>query len=144
VDIGPVANDGAPWKRATTLINSVLLLALTVLAQENGAPPEGGAGGPPSWSPLILMTLILVVFYFTMILPTQRREKKQRELLYSSLKKNDKVLTQAGIIGIVLNMSDKDDEVTLKLDEGKMKVLRSSIIKIFDGSESAQEAGKKT
>ena len=47
------------------------------------------------------------------------------ETLFSSLKNNDRVLTNAGIIGTVANI--KDDEVSLKLEEGRVRVLKSSI-----------------
>ncbi len=51
------------------------------------------------------------------------------------------MLTSAGILGVVSFISEKGDEVTLKLDEGKMKVLKSSIVKIIAGDQ-APEAGK--
>ena len=48
--------------------------------------------------------------------------------MIQSLKKNDKVRTIGGIIGIVVDV--KDDEVTLKVDESnntKIKVAASAI-----------------
>jgi preprotein translocase subunit YajC len=71
------------------------------------------------------------------LLPARRREKQQRELIYGTLKKNDEVLTSAGLIGTVANI--KDDEVTLKVDESanvRLRILRSSIIKILTPKEA--------
>ncbi len=66
-------------------------------------------------SPLILMGAIFAAFWFLLIRPMKQKEKKERESLFSSLKKNDEVLTASGIIGIVAQV--KDDEVVLKVDE---------------------------
>lgn len=115
------------------MIDSFLVFASLLFAQE---PPADEGFGALLRSPLLPMVAVLVLMWIFLFLPEQRRRKKQQEMLMTSLKKNDKVLTQSGIIGIVLNINDKEDEVTLKLDEGKMKILRSSIIKIFNGQDS--------
>jgi len=114
------------------------LMVVLAQAQEYGKPETG--------NPLIqLLPLILIigVFYFLVILPARRREKAQRDQLFSALKKNDKVLTSAGIIGTVGDV--KDDEVTLKVDESsnvRLRVLKSSIIKILNQPEAASDAVK--
>ncbi len=124
----------------------MLLDTLILFAQEEG---QKGSGGIFS-SPLLPLMLIFVIFYFLIILPNQRRQKKQQQDLFKSLKKNDKVVTAGGIIGIIANVSESDDEVTLKLDEGKMKILKSSISRIINptqqqGQESAIKGkGKET
>jgi preprotein translocase subunit YajC len=45
--------------------------------------------------------------------------------MMSSMKKSDKVMTAGGIIGTIAEMTD--DEVVLRLEEGKVRVSRSSI-----------------
>ena len=56
----------------------------------------------PSLLASILPLLILfVIFYFLVILPQQRQMKKHREMV-ESLKKGDKILTQGGIYGEVV------------------------------------------
>jgi preprotein translocase subunit YajC len=119
-----------------------MLYALLILA-DNAKEGEGQAPFILSFLPIIL---IFVLFYFLLILPAQRRERRQREAIMGALKKNDKVLTTAGIIGVVANI--KDEEVTLRLEEGKMRVLRSAITKIFGPEEPAkdqkQEVGKSS
>lgn len=85
---------------------------------------------------LVPFLLIFGLFYFLVILPSRRRERQQRDQLFGALKKNDEVLTSAGIIGTVANI--KDDEVTLKVDESsnvRIRVLKSSIVKIMSAKE---------
>src|SRR5262245_10072447 len=94
------------------MLNALIFL----LAQAQEAAPKGGdPQGPPMWSTFLPIILIFVVFYFMIIMPARKRERAQREMLEKNLKKNDEVLTSAGIIGIVANILD--DTVILKVDE---------------------------
>ena len=82
--------------------------------------------------------LIAVVFYFLIFLPG-RRDRQQRQAMVSALKKNDKVVTNAGIIGEVLSLDEAGDEITLKSGESKLKVLKSSIFRVITAKEAAKE-----
>jgi preprotein translocase subunit YajC len=57
------------------------------------------------------------------------------------------VLTSGGIIGVISYINEKDNEVTLRLEEGKVKVLKTAIVQILQASEgpkeTAQEGGSK-
>ncbi len=105
-------------------------------------------GGAPGWSFFLPIMLMLVAMYVLLILPQRRREQKQREMLLSALKKNDEVLTTAGIIGIVANIKENEDEVTLKVDESanvRLRVLKSSIIRILHPKDQPKDgAGRPT
>jgi preprotein translocase subunit YajC len=114
-----------------------MLYALMLLAE--------GEPGNPLWTfaPLII---IFVLFYLLLIRPAQKRERLQRMALLANLKKNDKVLTSGGIIGMVALVNDKEDEVILKVDESsnvRLRVLKSSIIKNYTSEEAAKEQGAK-
>jgi len=107
---------------------------LAMLAQQSTEKPSGGIG---DMSLPILMFAILGIAYFLLIRPMKQREKKERENLLANLKKNDEVVTLAGIIGIVAMI--KDDEVVLKVDESsnvRMRVLKSAIARILNSKDS--------
>jgi preprotein translocase subunit YajC len=87
-------------------------LATTLLA-ETPAPPPGGLLG----SPFIMMGLMVVMFYFLLIRPQQRQRKEQAARI-AALQNGDKVVTTAGIHGIVHNV--KDHTVVVKVAEGTM------------------------
>lgn len=118
-----------------------MLLAALLWAQET-APKA--ADGPSPYQPLILMGVLFALFFFIVIRPQQVREKKHREMLEKNLKKNDEVVTNAGIIGIVHSIKEGGDEVTLKLeDNAKVRILRSSIARIVsEPDKEATKAGK--
>ena len=79
-------------------------------------------------SPLVQLVPLLLIFsvmYFLLIRPQM---KQQRELssLQSKLKKNDEVVTLAGIHGTVVNI--KDSVVTLRIDDNvRMDVDRNCV-----------------
>ena len=109
-----------------------MLYAIILFAQEGveKAPDPAKDGSAGGLNMLLPMLLIMAAFFFLIILPAQRREKKQRETIMTSLKKNDEVVTASGIIGIVHTIKDTD-EVILKIDDNaRMRVLKSSIVRI--------------
>jgi preprotein translocase subunit YajC len=112
-----------------------MLDALLIFAQEKG---QEGPGLTGFLVPIIIMAAL---FYFLLILPAQRRDRKHRETVLNALKKGDKVVTSAGILGVVHFV--KDEEVTLKVEEGKVRVLKSTIARILGAEESAASDAAK-
>jgi len=84
---------------------------LIVLAQ---ASSGGGSEGFPLGQTLIYVGIIFGLLWLFLIRPQQQQQVQERELL-SGIKKNDKVVTKCGMLGVVTNV--KDNEVTLKIDE---------------------------
>jgi preprotein translocase subunit YajC len=111
-----------------------MLYALTILLAQAEKAPDG----PPLWSTFLPPLVIIGLFFLLIILPAQRRDKKQREALMNTLKKNDEVVTSSGIIGVVHTIKENADEVTLKIDDNaRIRVLRSSIVRIVNKEGSA-------
>ena len=76
---------------------------------------------------------VLLLFYFMIIRPSQQQERKKKDML-SQLKRNDKVLTIAGMYGTVVSIDPDSDRVILKVDEdGKIRIpfARSGILKVI-------------
>jgi preprotein translocase subunit YajC len=117
------------------LVATIMFANLIFFAEEGG----GGGGLLSTMLPLLL---IFGAFYFLLILPKKRQEKKERDELFTNLKKNDEVLTYAGIIGIVVQVHKDKDEVVLKIDENsnvRLRVLKSTIARIMTPKETAKE-----
>src|SRR5262245_43639999 len=108
-----------------------MLSAILLFAEENA--PQGG--NPASF--FIMMLAIFALGYVLLILP-QKRQRREHQALLSQLKKNDKVITSAGIIGTVVQIGDKED-VALKIDDNanvRLRVLKSSIMRILTAEEA--------
>lgn len=85
-----------------------------ILAQAAPAPasPQGILG-----SPFIMMGLMVVMFYFLLIRP-QQKQRKEMAARIAALQSGDKVVTSAGLHGIVHNV--KEHTVMIKVAEGTM------------------------
>ncbi len=74
------------------------------------------------FSSLIPMVLIFLIMYFIVFMPEQKK-KKQLKKMISELKKNDQIVTSAGIHGTVAMVKDKtvilrvDDNVKMEFDK---------------------------
>jgi preprotein translocase subunit YajC len=106
-------------------------------------PPD--AATPPGGNTLGFLFPMLAIgalFYFLMVRP-MRKQEQERQSLISSLKKNDKVVTSGGIIGVVAAIKEKEDEITLKVDENsnvRLRVTKGSIARVISGEEPGKDA----
>jgi preprotein translocase subunit YajC len=91
------------------MITHTLLTSLLAQAQP---APQGILGNP-----LIMMGLMIVMFYFLLIRPQQRQRKDQAARI-AALQAGDKVVTTAGIHGLVHNV--REHTVVVKVAEGTM------------------------
>ncbi len=117
-----------------------MFIAFQLLA--NGAGEQTPAPPGSSILPLVAIGVVFVLFYVFMIRGPMKRQEQERQSLLSNVKKNDEVVTSGGIIGIVANISDKEDEVTLKVDESsnvRVRVLKSSILRNLSRERMAKE-----
>ena len=80
---------------------------------------ESGIG---QFIPLIL---IFVIFYFFLIRP-QQKKVKEHKLMVESLKRGDKVITSAGIIGTVERIIDNDKAEILIAENVKVEVIKAT------------------
>ena len=75
------------------------------------------------------MTLIFVMMYFVMIRPQKKRQTEQQRLI-NALKTGDKVVTNAGIHGLISNV--KDSTVIVKVaDNVKIEMEKSAITTVL-------------
>jgi preprotein translocase subunit YajC len=119
-----------------------LLLAFVWLVAQGdaaGAAPAGAGGGDGGTSflvqffPIIAMVML---FWFFFLLP-QQKEQQQRLQMLNGLKKNDRVVTMAGLIGTIANFSADGKEVTLKVDDDvRLRFQRDSIKSVLSGEPS--------
>jgi preprotein translocase subunit YajC len=108
-----------------------MFLFITKLHALGVQPPASGGEAAPGGALSFLFPLAIVfgIFYLLVFRP-QKKQQKELKNMVESLKKNDKVITSAGIYGQVHSIDDI--YVSLKIDDKvKMKVLKSSIARIL-------------
>jgi preprotein translocase subunit YajC len=111
------------------------------------ADDEPAAAAPAS-NPfgLLFPLLIMGVFLYFLAIRPMRKQEKERKGLLETLKKNDRVVTSGGIIGVIANIRDKDDEVTLKVDENsnvRLRVTRSSIVRVLSDKDAVKDTAEE-
>lgn len=85
--------------------------------------PQGGFGGTGQ---LIFLGLMVLVFWMFMIRP-QAKKAKQQKTFINDLKKGDKVVTIAGIHGVI-NKVNEDNTISLEVSPGSyLKIEKSTI-----------------
>lgn len=86
-----------------------------------GDPKSGGGS-----IQLVFLGLMILVFWLFMIRP-QAKKAKQQKTFISDLKKGDKVVTIAGIHGVI-NKVNEDGTISLEVSPGSyLKIEKSTI-----------------
>jgi preprotein translocase subunit YajC len=102
-------------------------------APPGGAPPPSGA--PSSMITMLLPFLILVPFLFMSF----RRNKKEQEAR-KNLKKGDRVVTTAGLIGELVDLDERIAKV--KIAPGTTVQVLTSAVSSFDAQAVASKTDK--
>ena len=90
---------------------------------------------PPAIFQFLPLIIIAVLFYFLLIRPQQKKQKEHQKLI-SSIKTGDKVVTSAGIHGIVSNV--KEHTILLKVaDNVKIEMDKAAVTTVTKASENA-------
>ena len=105
----------------------VTLSSIAAFAQEAAEQAEQQPG--LLGSPILMMVLIFGVMWLFFIRP-QSKERKKMEEMRKTLKKGDRVMTSAGILGTVTNIDETGTTVTVRtgsttfIDFDKQAILR--------------------
>jgi preprotein translocase subunit YajC len=114
------------------------------------AAPEGGAAGAPQsgpfggWNCLLMGLLPLMLVYLMLMTKPKSRDQASTKEMLTNLKKNDRVVTAGGIIGVIVNANPESESVTVRVDESnntKLVILKSSIARVLtDNGEKSSES----
>jgi preprotein translocase subunit YajC len=103
-----------------------MIVAFVSILGQSPAPQGPAGGGLNFFVPLIF---IFVIMYFIMIRPQKKRQDEQKKLV-AALKTGDRVVTGAGIHGLISNV--KEATVMLKVaDNVKIEIEKSAITNVL-------------
>jgi len=109
---------------------------ILAMAQNTGAAQGQQQGNPlMSFLPFIL---IFFVMWFFMIRPQSKKQKEMQQML-ESLKVNDWVLTNGGIIGRITTIKPDKNVVVIEIDDTnhvRVEFSRSSVVTILNKDEN--------
>jgi preprotein translocase subunit YajC len=106
---------------------------MTLLAEETAKPAQPTPSAGEAIFNMLPLLFLFILGYFLLFRSPMKRQEMERKALLESLKKNDKVLTSAGIYGTVVSVSDKEDEVVVQVsDNVRLKMTKGSIVRKVD------------
>jgi len=102
------------------------MLCMIFAQAQTGSPGSMAGGGIGFFVPIIF---IFIIMYFVMIRPQKKRQEQQQKLI-GSLKTGDRVVTNAGIHGLISNV--KETTVLVKVaDNVKIEMDKSAITNVL-------------
>lgn len=89
--------------------------------------------GQPGFVFVIYIVSFAAIAWFLLIRPQRRIHQKQQQML-SALKKGDEVMTEGGIIGTIVHITD--DRVTIRTAEStRLVIARPKIARVLSGAQ---------
>jgi preprotein translocase subunit YajC len=89
-------------------------MSLFISSAHAAAAPAPAGGGMEM---IIMLAVFGLVFFFMIYRPQAKRVKEHKNLM-SALTKGDEVLTQGGIVGKIVKVSDEKDFIVISISEG--------------------------
>jgi len=112
---------------------AIIILCSTIGAFAQGAAPRR-AFDP---SMIFMMIAIFVIMYFFILRPQMKKQKETQAML-NAIKKSDKVLTVAGIVGVVTMV--KDTSIMVKVAENTVLEFKKAAITAILSGESEEKS----
>jgi preprotein translocase subunit YajC len=109
------------------MLNSVNAL----LALGAGPTPPGTTPDPTGeMIKLVGMMAIMGLMFYFVILRPQRSRQKQQEALLKAVKAGDKILTNSGIVAVVITVKEKS--LSIRSADSKLEILKSAVAEITE------------
>ncbi|MBI4664500.1 MAG: preprotein translocase subunit YajC [Verrucomicrobia bacterium] len=113
------------------------LNALVALAPP---PPPAGTQRNPTGDLVYMLGMFAILglmFYFVLIRPQQKKAREHAALL-KALRPGDKVLTNGGILGVIVSVKEKS--VSIRSADAKFEILKSAVSEITEKAASSAES----
>ena len=110
-----------------------------LLALGQGPPPPGTTPDPTGDMLKFLgpMAIVFFIFYFIILRP-QRARQKQQEALLKAVKAGDKILTNSGIVAVVITVKEKS--LSIRSADSKLEILKSAVAEITERAGEASQS----
>ena len=117
----------------------VTLSSIAAFAQEAAEAAEQQPNSMMSFLPIVLLFVVMWLFFIR----PQSKERKKMEEMRKALKKGDKVMTTAGIIGTVTNIEDSTGYVTVRTSSTTLiEFEKGAILRVLNAEAKSAEEKK--
>ena len=111
-----------------------------VFAEGNAPAPGATVLGLPL--NMVLMIGVIGLWFYLLLIRPQQKQERDRKQMIDALKKNDRVLTTAGIYGTVMSVDNEGDRVVLRIgeDQGvRVAFTKGSIVRVMEVSSDKEK-----
>jgi preprotein translocase subunit YajC len=123
------------------MLNNIFLSDALAQASETIAAAPAAESSFTSFVPLVL---IFAVFYFLIVRP-QSKKIKEHQALINNLKIGSQVITTGGIVGVVKDVFEKENQVEVEIAEGvRVKILKNYVADLVKKDEEKKPEAKKS
>ena len=112
---------------------------LIMMSQSSTATDPTAGGALSIFTMLIPLALMILIFWLLIIRPEKKRTREMQNMI-NSLQVADEVVTNGGIIGLVVSISKDTVLIETGSDRTKIRVLKSAIAKCNTTHETPAEA----
>ena len=114
----------------------VTLSSIAAFAQEAAEAAEQQPNSMMSFLPIVLLFVVMWLFFIR----PQSKERKKMEEMRKALKKGDKVITTAGIIGTITTIEDNSNIITVRTGSTTfIDFDKSAIVRVMNAEEKNEE-----
>lgn len=118
-------------------MNNYLIMMSQAAAANTDAAAAGGVLGLLTM--IIPLALMILIFWLLIIRPEKKRSREMQNMI-NSLQVADEVVTNGGIIGLVVSISKDTVLIETGSDRTKIRVLKSAIARCNTEHEAPAEA----
>jgi len=86
---------------------------------------------------MMLMGIFVLGMWFLLIQP-QRKKAKEIETTQKALKPGDKIVTNSGILGVILSIKDKS--LSIRSAETKLEIEKTSVLRVLERAGEPSES----
>jgi preprotein translocase subunit YajC len=105
------------------------LIGLKFLLADTPAPPMAPNPTAGLLNGVLLMGGMVLMMWLLIFRPNQKRAKELAALL-KSLRAGDKIVTNSGIVGVVLSIKEKT--VSIRSSDAKLEILKSAVAEVIE------------
>jgi preprotein translocase subunit YajC len=84
-----------------------------------------------------MIAIMFVMLYFVLLRPQQKKAKQQENML-KTIKSGDKIVTNGGIVGVVISVKEKT--LTIRSADAKFEITKGAVAEITERSGEPSES----
>lgn len=119
-------------------MNQILMTVSQAASGANGQTTA--AGGALGILTMIIPLALMVLIFWLLIIRPEKKRTKQMQAMLNSLQVADEVVTNGGIVGLVVSVSNDTVLIETGSDRTKIRVMKSAIAKCNTEHEAPAEA----